>query len=154
MDAIDWDSDDEALMEEARAQGCRTVTLTLAVITAAAVCAMAVCLFSLASCKSDWEDYYARQREAAASSACAYCERDLGAAGARATSVTARDLPEWREFTFRPATRFDVTVETAAGTYRVLVTEALPENWEDGDFPRPPDRVSIPVVESADLVGM
>ena len=96
--------------------------------------------------------YYARQREAAASSACAYCEGDLGAAGARATSVTARDLPEWREFTFRPATRFDVTVETAAGTYRVLVTEALPENWEDGDFPRPPEEISTPVVESADMV--
>ena len=152
MDAIDWDSDDEALMEEARAQGCRTVTLTLAVITAAAACAMAVCLFSLASCKSDWEDYYARQKEAAAAAAYTYCENDLGAASARAVSVIARDLPEWREFTFRPATRFEVTVETAAGTYRVLVAEALPENWEDGDFPRPPDRVSIPVVESADMV--
>ena len=116
------------------------------------VCALAVCLFSLASCRSDWANYYARQEEAAAAAACSYCEGDLGAAGARATSVTARDLPEWREFTFRPVTRFEVSVETAAGTYLVLVTEAKPEGWKGGDFPRPPDEVSIPVVESANLV--
>ena len=139
-------------MEEAKAQGCRTLTLVFAIIVALAVCVLAVCLFSLASCRSDWADYYARQNEAAAAAAFAYCEGDLSAADVRATSVTARDVPEWREFTFRPVTRFEVMVETAEGTYRVLVTEALPSGWAGGDFPRPPDEISTPAVESADMV--
>ena len=152
-DSFDWNSDDEALMEEAKAQGCRSLALVFAVIAAMVACALAVCLFSLSSCRSDWADYYARQNEAAAAAACAYCEGSLGASDARAASVAARDLPEWRELTFRPATRFDVSVDTAAGTYLVVVTEAEPKGWVGGDFPRPPDEVSTPVVESADLAS-
>lgn len=152
IDAIDWDSDDEALMEEARSQGCRTLTLVFAAIAAATVCALVFRLFSLASCRSDWEDYYARQEQAAAAAACAYCERDLGAAGARAASVIARGLPEWRELTYRLATSFEVTVETKVGAYLVLVTEAEPAGWTGGDFPRPPEGVSTPVVKSANMV--
>ena len=152
-DALDWDSDDEALMQEAKAQGCRQLTLVFVIIVAALVCALAVCLLSLASCRADWADYYKRQEEAAAAAACAYCEDELDATDVRVVSVEARGLPEWREFTFRPATRFEVTVETSAGTCQVIVTEALPENREDGDFPRPPDEVTTPVVESADLVS-
>ena len=154
QDAFDWNSDDEALMEEAKAQGCRQLTLVFAIVAAGVVCALAFCLLSLASCRSDWSDYYARQEEAAAAKACDYCEGDLGVARARAISVTARDLPEWREFTFRPATRFEVSLETSAGTYRVLVTEALPESWKDENFPRPPEDISKPIVESADLIGL
>jgi hypothetical protein len=59
---------------------------------------------------------------------------------------------QWREFTFRPVTRFEVMVETSEGTYRALVTEALPSGCAGGDFPRPPDEISTPVVESADMV--
>ena len=152
MDAIDWDSDDEVLMQEAKAQGRRQLTLVFVIIAAALVCALAVCLLSLASCRADWADYYKRQEEAAAAATCAYCEDELDTTDVRVVSVEARGLPEWREFTFRPATRFEVTVETSAGAYRVLVTEALPENWEEGDFPRPPEEISTPVVESADMV--
>ena len=153
MDALDWDSDDEALMQEAKAQGCRQLTLVFVIIAAALVCALAVCLLSLASCRADWADYYKRQEEAAAAAACAYCEDELDATDARVVSVEARGLPEWREFTFRPATRFEVTVETSAGAYLVLVTEAEPDGWTGGDFPRPPDEVSAPVVESMELVN-
>ena len=153
MDEFDWDSDDEALMEEAKAQGCRQLTLVLAIVAAAVVCVLAVCLLSLESCRSDWLDYYGRQEEAAAAAACAYCENELGAADIRTASVSARDLPNWREQTIRPETCFEVSVETSAGTYRVIVTEALPENWEDGDLPRPPVDISEPIVESADLVS-
>ena len=135
MDEFDWNSDDEALMKEAKAQGCRQLALVLATVVATVFCVLAVCLLSLESCRSDWLDYYGRQEEAAAAAACAYCEDELGAADVSMASVAARDLPNWRESTIRPATRFEVAVETSAGTYRVIVTETLPENWEGGDFP-------------------
>ena len=63
-DALDWDSDDEALMQEAKAQGCRQLTLLFVIIAAALACALAVCLLSLASCRADWADFYKRQEEA------------------------------------------------------------------------------------------
>ena len=68
--------------------------------------------------------------------------------------AAALDMPNWRKFTFKLATFFEVMAETVTGTYRVLEIEMMPGRWTNGNLSMPPDvrRSPVPHVLSAGVV--